>query len=73
MRVWKAGEAVRITCMGRTVPGALAMASPNGKSLVVEFEAILGGWVGMTALSWDDATETFRDLRSVPMELEEAD
>jgi hypothetical protein len=43
----RTGDPVIITYEGRTVSGHVILASPNGKSLMLEFEAILGGFVGM--------------------------
>ena len=43
----KTGDAVSITCNGRAVPGSILFASSNGKSLMLEFEAIIEGHVGM--------------------------
>jgi hypothetical protein len=73
MRIWKTGDAVRVTCKGRTVVGTIALASPNGKSLALQFDALAGDdgiWLNGTALFWDDETRKFRDLRTgVVMEL----
>jgi hypothetical protein len=57
----KTGAAVRITHAGRTVRGAVKLASPNGRSLMLEFDALLGGYAGMMpVLQGDDGT--YRDL-----------
>jgi hypothetical protein len=50
----KTGDKLRLTCDGRTVAGWVIMASPNGRSLAVGFEAILLGHVGMMPLLQDD-------------------
>lgn len=42
MRVWQTGEQVRITSEGRTVDGEVELASPNGRSLAVRFDAVVG-------------------------------
>jgi hypothetical protein len=44
---FKTGEAVKITYEHRTVHGTVRLASPNGRSLCLQFEALLGGWAGM--------------------------
>lgn len=44
---WKTGDQVIIECNGRTLPGTVKLASPNSVSLMLEFEAILAGFVGM--------------------------
>lgn len=45
-RVWKTGEAVTITFGGVTVAGDVQLASANGRSLILRFEALLGGYAG---------------------------
>lgn len=53
----KRGEFVLITCKGRTVEGMVTLASPNGRSLIVMFEAILDGHAGkMPVFQHDDGT-----------------
>jgi hypothetical protein len=59
-RIWKTGERCRITCAGRTVDGLVLLASGNGLSLMVGFEAILAGHAGMMPLSWEHGE--FRSL-----------
>jgi hypothetical protein len=53
MHVWKTGDLVRITYEGRSVDGAVKLASPNGLSLMLEFDAILGGCVGMMPVLYE--------------------
>ena len=43
----KTGDAVMITCDGRCVPGEIVLASDNQASLMLRFEAMLHGHVGM--------------------------
>jgi hypothetical protein len=50
----KTGEPVIITYEGKTVQGFVRLASPNGAAAVLAFEAILGGFVGLLAVSIDD-------------------
>lgn len=52
-RLWKTGDACTVTAEGRSVPGKILLASGNGLSLFVEFEAILHGHVGQAPLSWE--------------------
>jgi hypothetical protein len=47
MMMWKTGDDVLIECAGQTVPGRVVLASPNSVSLMLDFEAILDGHVGM--------------------------
>jgi len=69
MRVWKTGEAVRITYEGRTVEGTVLLASRNGTSLFLEFDALLGGYAGRMPVSVDD-DGVIRDLmNNLPVEL----
>lgn len=41
----KRGDKVNITCALQTVPGEVILASKNGRSLILGFEAILDGHV----------------------------
>jgi hypothetical protein len=43
-----------ITCDGHTVPGKIEIASPNGHSLMISFEALLHGHAGMMPLAMMD-------------------
>lgn len=58
---WQAGESAVIECNGKTVTGRIRRASPNGVSLVLEFEAALAGHLGiMPVLLYPDGR--FRSL-----------
>jgi hypothetical protein len=46
MKNWIDGDSVRVTYAGRTVDAVIMIASSNGRSLGLEFEAILGGHAG---------------------------
>lgn len=61
-RIWKAGDAVKIKCDGRVVPGTVRMASSNGWSLMLEFEAVLAGHVAMMPVLWDDVRKLFSSV-----------
>lgn len=42
------GDFISLTTdTGRVVEAMVTMASPNGRSLIVMFDAMIGGWVGM--------------------------
>jgi len=43
---WRQGDRVTITIGSDSAPGEVILASGNGKSLMLEFEAILHGHVG---------------------------
>jgi len=66
----KRGETVRLTFAGRTVDAFVALASPNGRSLFLMFDAVVGGYVGGLPLLWDGAAfrEPFPDGRSAYIE-----
>jgi hypothetical protein len=51
---WKTGDHVWITCEGTTVRGSIELASGNGASLMLSFEAILAGHVGSMPVLLDD-------------------
>jgi hypothetical protein len=54
MHNFKTGDAVLIECEGRRVPGEVVFASGNGVSLMLGFEAVLAGHVGMMPVLRDD-------------------
>jgi hypothetical protein len=54
------GDAVRVTFGELTVAARVVVASANARSIAVEFEAILGGYVGMMPLAWVD--DHYEDL-----------
>lgn len=60
-RIWKKGDLVTVTSDGRTVEGEVFMASPNGISLFIAFDAMLHGMCGSAPLLWREAGE-FRDI-----------
>lgn len=62
MTILKTGDHVLIGYADRwSVPGIVKLASPNGKSLMLQFEALLGGYAGlMPVLQRDDGS--YRDL-----------
>jgi hypothetical protein len=52
---FRKGQLVKLTANGRTVTAVIAIASANGKSLFVSFEAIVDGHVGgMPLLQGED-------------------
>jgi hypothetical protein len=66
---FKRGEFVLITCNGRTVEGMVTLASPNGRSLMLMFEAILDGYAGkMQVFQRDDGTFV-AIINSAPVEI----
>jgi hypothetical protein len=50
----KTGDKVQIECDGRSVPGTVLLASKNGKSLMLSFEAVLDGHAGMMPVTRND-------------------
>ena len=63
----KTGDLVTIECEGRTVDGWIILASKNGASLMLGFEAMLGGHVGMMPVLRDkgDRYHSIMDLTEV--------
>ena len=65
-RIWKTGEGCSITTGGRTVRGKIELASTNGVSLFITFDAMLdpagelGGYAGGMPLMWNG--QAFQDL-----------
>ena len=50
----KTGDKITILYDREEHPGTVIFASPNGKSLMLGFDAILGGHVGMMPVLQDD-------------------
>lgn len=58
---WRQGDRVMIAIGSARTPGAVILASGNGKSLMLEFEAVLHGHVGtMPVLQEEDGS--FRSI-----------
>lgn len=55
--IWRTGDKVTICCAGCTVPGHVILAAGNGKALMLGFDGILDGHVGMMPVLADDAGE----------------
>ena len=53
-RLWRRGDRVLITVGSDSAPGVVILASGNGKSLMLQFEAILRGHVGMMPVMLED-------------------
>jgi len=66
--VHKAGELVRVSLEGRTVDAVVVLASGDGRSLYVTFEAILGGYAGGMPVIWRDGAFTDFHHRAVEIE-----
>lgn len=61
-RIWKTGERVRIAYEDRMVTGSVLLASGNGKSLMLEFDALLGGYAGRMPVLWNESAGRFECL-----------
>lgn len=68
-RPFQIREAVRITCDGRTVDGIVTIASANGRSLVIAFDAMLAGHVGMMPVFQYDDGAFHSILNGAPVEI----
>lgn len=70
MRIWQVGDLVEVRCDGASAPGVVILASRNGRSLMLSFEGIVAGFLGMMPVLWDDGTQMFRELmQDRPVEL----
>jgi hypothetical protein len=56
---YKKGDRIKIDCNGRTVDGLVTLASPNSISLMLEFDAMLGGHAGKMPVTMRDASSGF--------------
>jgi hypothetical protein len=54
MEILRTGDAVLIECEGAKTEGVVIFASSNGKSLMLGFDAVLHGHVGMMPVSRND-------------------
>lgn len=76
-RVWKSGERVRITVERRTVEAVVVFASPNGKAMMLAFDAMLVGHVGSMPVLWRDGrylalVSDYMTVELAPMEAPDA-
>lgn len=62
VKIWKAGDLVQITYRQQTIVGRVILASSNGRSLMLEFEGMLGGFVGRMPVLQADNNGPFQDL-----------
>jgi len=60
--VHRPGDRVTVTFMGKTIAAEVWLASPNGVSLMLGFDAMLGGYVGTMPVVWMALAGEFRDL-----------
>jgi hypothetical protein len=60
--VIRTGDLVDVTYNGRTVEGVVQLASTNGRSLMLSFDAMLGGYVGQMPVLDADGSGEYRDL-----------
>jgi hypothetical protein len=63
------GDKVTLCCEGRRVEARVALASPNGRSVIFSFEAILAGHVGTMPVIMDDATHGVSLAGGLPIEV----
>lgn len=65
--IYKKGDRVLIEAGSRTVSGTILIASPNGVSLMLQFEAMIGGHVGMMPVMHqaDDCYASIMDGQTV--------
>lgn len=56
------GDFVTVTFEQTTRRAFVAIASRNAESLVVMFEGIVGGYVGMMPIAWDPVGRRYVDL-----------
>ena len=60
--VLKTGDRVSLDFEGRTINASVALASENGFSLMLAYEGILGGYVGMMPVLWKGPRAGYRDM-----------
>lgn len=65
----KRGDFARLTQGDSSIVGMVVLASGNHKSLMIMFDGMLGGWLGMVPLSWYE--DRYIDMRGVTVEIGE--
>ena len=65
----RATDKVIISCDGEKYMAVVSLISPNGRSLVLNFEAMIDGHVGMMPVSADDGGNYFALLTGKPLTL----
>ncbi|MBT1509362.1 hypothetical protein KIP88_02510 [Bradyrhizobium sp. SRL28] len=53
------GDNIEVTCEGRTADGVVIMASENGLSLMIGFDAMFGGHLGMMPVTMRDGVSGY--------------
>lgn len=66
----KRGDFVRATYAGKTVDAMVTLVSPNGKSVFIMFDAMLGGHVGAMPISQEDDGTYVSVLEQLPIAIE---
>lgn len=61
---YRTGDEVSITYGDRTVDGRVELASQNGRSIFLCFDALLGGHAGGMPAMWDDGVREFVSAHS---------
>jgi hypothetical protein len=59
---WKSGDLVRLTFAGRTVDAIVDLT--GGRSLLLTFEAIVGGYAGAMPVLLDLDGKNYREIRT---------
>lgn len=67
---FRRGDFVIIGADGREVRGMVGLASENGRSLMLLFDAMIGGWVG--AMPVLEEGGTWRALNNMPITVRRA-
>ena len=60
--LFKAGDPVVIRAGDDAVRGVVRLASDNGRSLVIEFDAIVAGYIGVMPLLYQPGDDDYHDL-----------
>ena len=64
------GDEVTITYFRRTIDGVVKQASPDGKSLLLSFEGILGGFAGLMPVSMTEPCTYVDMIWGEPVEID---
>jgi hypothetical protein len=67
MRHWQAGDDLVLIYRDRSEPATVILATPNGKTLLLSFDALLGGHAGAMPVQADDDGEFWSAVSGEPV------
>jgi hypothetical protein len=62
MEIFKKDQEIIVSMNGKQVDAVVTLASPNGVSLMIRFDDMLGGYIGMMPVFYSEEKQQFTDL-----------